>query len=81
MSLIRMTTLFYKALILQGEIWCWSLLGVKGLKLLVWALLLFWCQLYEVANDWLYRLPLRERKVVPTDWPLLCKQQSLVKEM
>ena len=26
-----MTTLFYKALILQGEIWCWSLLGLKGL--------------------------------------------------
>ena len=27
------TTLFYKALILQGELWCWSLLGLKGLKL------------------------------------------------
>ena len=27
-----MTTLFYKALILQGEIWCWSLLGLKGLR-------------------------------------------------
>ena len=26
MSVILMTTLFYKALILQGEIWCWSLL-------------------------------------------------------
>ena len=26
-----MTTMFYKALILQGEIWCWSLLGLKGL--------------------------------------------------
>jgi len=25
MSVILMTTLFYKALILQGEIWCWSL--------------------------------------------------------
>ena len=33
MSLILMTTLFYKALILQGEIWCWSLLGLKGLKI------------------------------------------------
>ena len=32
MSVILMTTLFYKALILQGEIWCWSLLGLKGLK-------------------------------------------------
>ena len=34
MSVILMTTLFYKALILQGEIWCWSLLGLKGLKAL-----------------------------------------------
>ena len=25
-----MTTLLYKALILQREIWCWSLLGLKG---------------------------------------------------
>ena len=32
MSLILMTTLFYKALILHGEIWRWSLLGLKGLK-------------------------------------------------
>ena len=31
MSIILMTTLFYKALILQGEIWCWSILGLKGL--------------------------------------------------
>ena len=28
---ILMTTLFSKALILQGEISCWSLLGLKGL--------------------------------------------------
>ena len=28
MSVILMTTLFYK----QGEIWCWSLLGLKGLN-------------------------------------------------
>ena len=26
-----MTTVFYKVMILQGEIWCWSLLGLKGL--------------------------------------------------
>ena len=26
-----MTSLFYKELILQGEIWCWSLLRLKGL--------------------------------------------------
>ena len=26
-----MTTVFYKAVILQGEIWHWSLLGLKGL--------------------------------------------------
>ena len=32
MSLILMTTLFYKALILHGEIWRWSLLGLKGLN-------------------------------------------------
>ena len=32
MSVILMTTLFYKALLLQGEIWFWSLLGLKGLK-------------------------------------------------
>ena len=32
MSVILMTTLFYKALILQGEIWCWSLLGLKELR-------------------------------------------------
>ena len=34
MSLILMTPLFYKAVILNGEIWRWSLLGLKGLK--VW---------------------------------------------
>ena len=32
MSIILMTTLFHKALILQGEIWCWSLLALKGLR-------------------------------------------------
>ena len=32
MSVILMTTLFYKAWPLQGEIWCWLLLGFKGLK-------------------------------------------------
>ena len=32
MSLILMTTLFYKALILQGKNWCWLLLGLKGLN-------------------------------------------------
>ena len=31
MSAIVMTTLFYKAVILQGEIWRWSLLELKGL--------------------------------------------------
>ena len=32
MSIILVTTLFYKALVLHGEfIWCWSLLGLKGL--------------------------------------------------
>ena len=32
MFVILMTALFYKALILQGEIWRWSLLGLKGLR-------------------------------------------------
>ena len=32
MSVILTTTLFYKALTLQGEIWYWSLLGLKGLR-------------------------------------------------
>ena len=36
MSVILMTTLFYKALILQGEIWCWSLTGFKGLSRSSW---------------------------------------------
>ena len=27
---LLVTTLFYKAFILQGETWCWSLLGLKG---------------------------------------------------
>jgi len=31
MSVILMTTVFYKAVILQGESWCWSLLRLKGL--------------------------------------------------
>ena len=31
MCITLMTTLFYKASCLQGEIWCWSLLGLKGL--------------------------------------------------
>ena len=39
MSVILMTTLFCKALILQGEIWCWSLLGLKGLTDLTYALI------------------------------------------
>ena len=30
-SCVIMSTLFYKALTVQREIWCWSLLGLKGL--------------------------------------------------
>ena len=49
MFVILMTTLFYKAVILQGEIWCWSLLELKGLMEV---------QLYRFLNrplncDWL----------------------------
>ena len=35
MLVILMTTLFYQALMLQGETWYWSLLGLKGLSALV----------------------------------------------
>ena len=35
MSVILMTTLFYKALILPGENWCWSLSWLKGLSSLI----------------------------------------------
>ena len=38
MSVILMTTLFYKALILRGEIWCWSLLGLITPRLSIFAL-------------------------------------------
>ena len=34
MSSILMITVFYKAVISKGEIWRWSLLGLKGLILL-----------------------------------------------
>ena len=34
MSVILMTTLFNKALLLQREIWRWSLLGLKGLSVI-----------------------------------------------
>ena len=34
MFLILVTFLIDKALLLQGEIWCWSLLGLKGLILI-----------------------------------------------
>ena len=37
MSTILMTTPFYKAVILQGEIWRWSLLGIEGLMEGGWA--------------------------------------------
>ena len=36
MSVILTTTLFYKALTLQGEIWYWSLLGLKGLNMFMY---------------------------------------------
>ena len=39
MTVILMTTLFYKALLLPGEIWCWSLLGLKGLTSLIVSIL------------------------------------------
>ena len=57
MSLILMTTLFYKALILSGEIWSWSLLGLKGLNKLTF----FHADInqsevvdnFQLASDWM----------------------------
>ena len=40
MSVIFMSTLFYKALISQVESWCWSLLGLKGLSYITKAYLI-----------------------------------------
>ena len=45
MSVILMTTPFPKVLILQGEIWCWSLWGLKGLNMV---LSLSWLSLYAL---------------------------------
>ena len=44
-SVVLMTALYNKALILQREIWCWSPLGLKGLKFLfsVVSIFLFIC--------------------------------------
>ena len=58
MSVILMTTLFYKALILQGEIWCWSLLMLKGLinpKIKIWILICCPCSFPTevVGRSWL----------------------------
>ena len=49
MSVILMTSLFYKALILQGEIWCLSLLELKGLKKAA-NMAFIWIATYAVAN-------------------------------
>ena len=46
MPVILMTTLFYKALILQGEIWYWSLLGLKVLMVLLHR---------TIGNDYFWR--------------------------
>ena len=40
MSVILMTTPFYKALISQGEIWSWSLLRVKQYYVTLFAVFL-----------------------------------------
>ena len=75
MSVILMTTLFYKALILQGEIWCWSLLGLKGLKVFV-----FPCKQRAPAllkgKFYLAKLLLRGPMVTPQDFGHKCAQKS-----
>ena len=50
MSVILMTTLFYKALILQGEIWCWSLLGLKESSVILTMFQLF--ELHIRGGEW-----------------------------
>ena len=53
MSVIHITILFYKALILQGEIWFWSLLGLKGLNSQLVCVLPvggFVCQLSKISS-------------------------------
>ena len=58
MSVILVTmTLFYKELILQGEIWCWSLLGLKGLRsqVMVW------------PKGWNLQPPILQWNAPPTD--------------
>ena len=52
---ILTTTLFYKALILQGEIWCWLLLGLKELinpRIKIWILI---CCPYSIPTEILGR--------------------------
>ena len=91
MSVILMTTLFYKALILQRESWCWSPLGligvnndnskdspVKVLELLL-LLLLRWLHVLHLY----VALFLQSIKVYPIalgvyspSWDLSCPQQT-----
>ena len=58
MSLILMTTLFHKAVILQGEIWRWSLLWLKGLKS-------FYC-VYVFTQNW-RTVAWRQRELMNTE--------------
>ena len=72
MSVTLMTTLFYKALKLQGEIWCWSLLGLKGLC--------HNCLVYFVYNaSYAFLLALKLEKL-PMDGLWTTKSQLCVKQ-
>ena len=42
----------YKAVILQGEIWCWSLLGLKGLKRAPEDLQEAWVGVDSASGEW-----------------------------
>ena len=71
MSVILMTALFYKALISQGEIWCWSLVAfkrlTKGVELANWiykqltADLLNWQALFIL--QWANQYVISEQKI------------------
>ena len=52
MSLILMNTLFYKAVMLQGEIWRWSVLGFKGLKRAAGDLQEAWVGVDSASGEW-----------------------------
>ena len=58
-----MTTIFYKALLLQGEIWCWSILGFKGLNISCTSYRVLVLPLHLCLTNKLTRLFTKERVI------------------